>query len=67
MDSGIPLTTGIQNPSSIDKNRNPVPGIRYPRHGIQNPGLSWIPSHGATMLIVSSEISCKKAKRLAFY
>ena len=50
MDSGITLTTGIQNPSSIVKNWIPVPGIRNPRHGIQNPVLSWIPSHGATML-----------------
>ena len=24
----MPLTTGIQNPSSTDKGRNPVPGIR---------------------------------------
>ena len=30
--SGMPLTIGIGDP----------------RRGIQNPGLSWIPSHGAT-------------------
>ena len=42
-ESGIPLTIGIQNPSSTDKYWNPVPGIRNPWRGIQNPGLSWIP------------------------
>ena len=41
-ESGIPLTIGIQNPSSTDKDWNPVPGIRNPRRGIQNPRLSWI-------------------------
>ena len=35
----------IQNSSSIDKDWNPVPGIRNPRRGIQNPGRSWIPLH----------------------
>ena len=39
----IQLTIGIQNPSSIDKDWNPVPGIRNPRRGIQNPRLSLIP------------------------
>ena len=42
-DSGILLTIGIQNPSSTDKYWNPVPGIRNPHRGIQNPRLSWIP------------------------
>ena len=28
-ESGIPLTTGIQNPSSTDKDWKPVPGIQY--------------------------------------
>ena len=41
-ESGIPLTIGIQNLSSTDKDWNPVPGIRNPRSGIQNPKLSWI-------------------------
>ena len=41
---------GIRNPSSPDKDWNPVPGMGHPRHGIQNPRLSWIPSHGATFL-----------------
>ena len=46
--SGIPLTMiGIQNPSSSDKDWNPVPGIQNPRRGIQNQRLSWIPLHGA--------------------
>ena len=40
---GIPLTIEIQNPTSTDKDWNPVPGIRNPRRGIQNPRLSWIP------------------------
>ena len=38
---------GIQNPSSTDKDWNPVPGIRNPQRGIQNPRLSRIPLHGA--------------------
>ena len=45
-ESGIALMIGIQNPSSTDKNWNPVPGIRN-RRGIQNPTQSWIPLHGA--------------------
>ena len=46
-ESGIPRTIGIQNPSSTDKDWNPVPGIRNPRLGVQNPRLSWISLHGA--------------------
>ena len=46
-ESGIPLTIGIQKPSSTEKDSNPVPGIRNPRRGIQKPRLSWIPLHGA--------------------
>ena len=46
-ESGIPLPIGIQNPSSTDKYQNPVPGIRNPQCGIQNPRLSWIPFLGA--------------------
>ena len=34
---GIPLTIGIQNPSSADRYWNPVPGVRNPYRGIQNP------------------------------
>ena len=44
-ESGIPPMIGIQNPSSTDKDWNPVPGIRNPQHGIQRP--SQIPLHGA--------------------
>ena len=45
MESGIPLTIGIQNPSSTDNDWNPVSRIRNPRFGIQNPRLSWILLH----------------------
>ena len=45
-ESRIPLTIEIQNPSSTDKNWNPVPGIRNPPCGIQNPRLSRIRLHG---------------------
>ena len=34
--------------------RNPVPGIRNPEHGIQNPRLSWIPLHGAIVMLRSN-------------
>ena len=39
-ESRISLTIGVLDPSSTD--RNPVPEIRTPRLGIQNPRLSWI-------------------------
>ena len=45
-ESEIPRTIGIQIPSSTDRDWNPVPEIRNPRCGIQNPRLSWIPLHG---------------------
>ena len=35
-----PLRIGIQNPSSTDKDWNPVPGLRNPQRGIQDPRLS---------------------------
>ena len=35
-ESGIPLTIGFQNPSSTDKDCNPLPGIRNPTRGIHN-------------------------------
>ena len=44
-ESGIAPMIGIQNPSSTDKDWNPVPGIRNPQRGIQNPRLSRIPLH----------------------
>ena len=47
-ESGIPLQTiGIRNPSSTEKDRNPVPEIQNPLRGIQNPRLSQIPLHVA--------------------
>ena len=62
--SGI-RNPGLQNPQYSSKTRNrtkshlksriQVPltktGIRSPRRGIQNPGLSWIPLQGAINLI----------------
>ena len=42
-----PKTIGIRNPSTTDKDWNPVRGIRNPRLGVHNPRLSWIPSHKA--------------------
>ena len=36
-ETGIPLTIGIQKSSSTVKDWNPVPGIRNPRRGIQDP------------------------------
>ena len=45
MESGIPLTIGIQNPSYNDNDWNPVSWIRNPRCEIQNPRLSWILLH----------------------
>ena len=45
-ESGILLTIGIQNPSFTDKYGNPLPGIRNPQRGFQNPRLPWIPLHG---------------------
>ena len=38
-----PLRIGIQNPSSTDKDWNPVPGVQNPQSGIQDLRLSWIP------------------------
>ena len=46
--TGILLRIGIQNTSFTVIDWNPVPGIRNPKRGIQNPRLSLIPLHGAT-------------------
>ena len=51
-ESGIPPTIRIQNPSSTDKNWNPVRGIRNPRHAIQNSRLSWIPYIGDELIVL---------------
>ena len=45
-ESGNPLRIAVQNPSSTDKDWNPVPRIWNPRRGIQNPRLSLIDLHG---------------------
>ena len=50
-ESGILFAIGIQNPSSTDKDWNPVPRIRNPWRGIQTPRLPWIPSHWAKQMI----------------
>ena len=44
-----PLTIGLRNPSSTDKDWNPVPGIWNPWHGIQNLRPSWITLQGVSM------------------
>ena len=63
-ESGIPLTIGIQNPSSTDKDWNPVTGIRNPRRGIQNPRLSWIPLYmGRHIANVTSAVCRRKQDR----
>ena len=46
-DSGITLTIEIQNPSSTDRDWNPVTAHRIPLLGIQNLRLSWISLRGA--------------------
>ena len=46
-ESGIQLMIGIQNPSSTDKDYNPVPGMRNSRRGTQNSRPSWIHFRGA--------------------
>ena len=46
LESGIPLTIGIQNLSFTNKDWNSVPGIRNPRREVQNSRLSWIFLHG---------------------
>ena len=47
LEPGILIKIWIQNPSSTDTDWNPVPGIRDPLRGIQNPRLYWISLHGA--------------------
>ena len=48
MEYGIQVTFGIRTQSSTDKDWNSVPGIRNPRHRIQNPRLSCIHLHRAS-------------------
>ena len=47
LEPGILRKIWIQNPSSTDTDWNPVPGIRNPLRGIQNPRLSSITLHRA--------------------
>ena len=46
----IPRTIGIHNPSSTVKDWYPVPGIRNPRLGIQNPRFHYMGRRGAHVL-----------------
>ena len=46
MESGIPLTIAIQNPSYNKNKWNPVSGIRNPRREIHVPRLNWISLFG---------------------
>ena len=56
-ESGIPLTIGIRNPSSTDKDWNPVPEIwTDPRRRIQNLRLSWISLHGMIIVFFPASI-----------
>ena len=52
--SQISPTVGIRNPSSTEGDWNPDPGILNQRRGIQNPGLFWIPLHGAKIEITQA-------------
>ena len=65
--SGISLTIGIQNRSSSDKDWNPVPGIRNPRRGFQNPRLSWIPSLRRRRNLTPVSYVCKAALKSLFW
>ena len=41
----MPLTFGIQNPTSTNQYWNSVPGIRNLQRRSQNTRLSWVPLH----------------------
>ena len=47
-ESGIPLTIGVRNPNSSDKNRDSSTWNSNLRRGIQNPRLPWIPLRDVT-------------------
>ena len=49
-ESRISRTIGIHNPSSTVKDWDPVPGIRNPRLGIQNPRFHYMGRRGAHVL-----------------
>ena len=65
-ESVIPLTIGIHNRSSSDKNWNPVLGIRNPRLEIQSPRLSQTPSQRASVLHCEVKNSAVKARNCSF-
>ena len=62
VESGIPLAITIQNPSSTVKDWNAVTWNPESTAGIQNLRLSWIPLHGAKLLLNSKpqykEVHC---------
>ena len=59
---GIQLKeSGIQVP--LTKIWNPVPEIRNPRLGIQTPGLSWFPLHGAKKFLCFVFAVTKRKKK----
>ena len=64
-ESGIPLTIGIQSPTSTDKDWNPVHGIRNPLRGVQNPRLSWIPSTWGDLSILTFHLPLQDSKSMA--
>ena len=49
-ESRVPRTIGIHNPSTTVKAWDPVPGIRNPRLGIQNPRFHYMGRRGAHVL-----------------
>ena len=49
----------IQNPSSTDKDWNQAPGIRNPRRGIPNSGLSWKFPDRARPPFLHDQLSCE--------
>ena len=64
-ESEIPLTIGIQSPTSTDKDWNPVHGIRNPLRGVQNPRLSWIPSTWGDLSILTFHLPLQDSKSMA--
>ena len=61
-ESVIPLTIGIQNSSSTDKNWNRVPGIQNPQRGVQNPRLSRL----VRVKSFANEEKCKQWRQQRF-
>ena len=61
-ESVIPLTIGIQNSGSTDKNWDPVPGIQNPQRGVQNPRLSRL----VRVKSFANEEKCKQWRQQRF-